>query len=122
MGRRCQCGQRADDVLRWEYVGAGVHRINQAHGPAQQIVPGKFRRAQILAAGVQQKNRGGHGDGDTQELTISSEGILVVQQAVQMNAHDEQVPAHIENQKTFPEGDDIVQSAVHDMVAPGWVI
>ena len=79
MGRRCQGGKSADDVLRREHIGAGVNGIEQAHRPAQHIVPGEFRRAQILAAGIQEKNGGGHGDGNAQELTVALEGIHIVQ-------------------------------------------
>ena len=79
MGRRCQGGKGTDDVLRREHIGAGVHRIDQAHGSAEQIVPWKFCRAQILTAGVQEKNGGGHGDGNAQELTVAFEGIHIVQ-------------------------------------------
>ena len=78
MGRRCQGGKGADDVLRREHIGAGVHRVNKAHGAAEQIVPWKFCRAQILAAGIQEKNGGGHGDGHAQELTVAFEGIHIV--------------------------------------------
>ena len=78
MGRRCQGGKGTDDVLRREHIGTGVHRVDKAHGAAEQIVPGKCRRAQILTAGVQEKNGGGHGDGHAQELTVAFEGIHIV--------------------------------------------
>ena len=121
MGRRDQRGKGADDVLRREDIGAGVNGIEQAHRPAQQIVPGEFRRAQILAAGIQQKNGGGHGHCQAQELTVAFEGIHIVQKRVQVDAHDEEIPAHIEDQKDFVKRDFIVQNAVHDVVALGRV-
>lgn len=122
MGRRCQGGKGADDVLRREYIGTGVHRVNKAHGAAERIVPGKICRAQILAAGIQEKNGGGHGDGNAQELTVALKGIHIVQQGIQVDAHDEKIPAHIENKKALVEGNPVIQRAVHHMVGSGRVI
>ena len=78
MGRRYQGGESADDVFRREHIGTGIHPVDQAHGSAEQIVPWKFCRAQILTAGVQEKNSGGHGDGNAQKLTVAFEGIHIV--------------------------------------------
>ncbi len=121
MSRSCQGGEGANHVLGREHVGAGIHGIDQPHRPAQQIVPGKRLRAQILAAGIQQENDRGHGDGYAQELTVALEGIHIVQKRIQVDAHDEDVPAPVEDQKELVERDFVVQKAVHHMVALGRV-
>ena len=95
--RCCQGGKGTDDVLRREHVGAGIHRVDNAHGSAEQIVPGELRRAQVLTAGIQEKYGGRHGDGYAQKLTVALEGIHIVQKGIQVDAHNEEVPAHIED-------------------------
>ena len=97
VGRRYQGGQGADDVLRGEHIGGGVHRVEKAHHTAQEIVPWQLRRAQILTAGVQQEHHRGHGHGNAQELTVAAEGIHIIQKRIQVHAHDEKIPAHIED-------------------------
>ena len=108
-------------MFRGEYIGGSVHRVEKAHHTAQEIVPGKYRRAQILTAGVQQEHHRGHGHGNAQELTVAAEGIHIIQKRIQVDAHDENVPAHIKNQKKLAKRNSIVQNAVHHMVALGGV-
>ena len=108
-------------MLRGEHIGGGVHRVEKAHHTAQEIVPWQLRRAQILTAGVQQEHHRGHGHGNAQELTVAAEGIHIIQKRIQVDAHDENVPAHIKNQKKLAKRNFIVQNAVHHMVALGGV-
>ena len=97
MGRRNQRGNGADDVLRRKHIGGGVHRIEKAHHAAQKIVPGKYLRPQVLAAGVNKKNYRGNTHGNAQELTVAAEGVCIVQQRIQVDTRNKEVPVDVEN-------------------------
>ena len=82
MRRSCQRGEGSDHMLRRKYIGIGIHRINQRHRPAQQVLTGQLLRAELLTAGIQQKYGSGNRNGNTQVSTVAAEGIRIVQKRI----------------------------------------
>lgn len=91
------------------HPGIGVHRIDNAKKLRQNIVPGKYIRAQILPVWENAIDRHGNDLGDDDIRLHLLKAVYAVQQEIQQRSYDQKVPAHVGNNKPFTEGHHIIQ-------------
>lgn len=104
-----QSPKGTDHMFRRADVCVGIQLVQNCCGTGQEIVPGVCSRTQILTAWKGQKEQGREGEGKDQIPAVPEKHIGIRFQRIQMDPHNQNVPEHIENEKTFLKGDPAVQ-------------
>ena len=74
------------------HVGVGVKLVEVLEEPGESVIPGKFRRAQVLGVGEQEEDNQRSRVGENDEIHHPAERMHIKQQGVQMHPNQKDEP------------------------------
>ena len=98
------------------YVGVRIELIETAYHPGKQVLPFKFRRAQILTGREKKIYYDSRCVGENYEIHHLFERRNVVEKCIRNGGDEPNKPKQVWDKEPFAEGDGVIQRAVHGIV------
>lgn len=114
---KCERPRKGADYMDGRaYVGVRIELIETAYHPGKQVLPFKFRRAQILTGREKKIYYDSRCVGENYEIHHLFERRNVVEKCIRNGGGEPNKPKQVWDKEPFAEGDGVIQRAVHGIV------